>query len=135
VGGVVIRDGSVLLIQRGKNPGRGAWAIPGGRVSVGERLRDAVTREVLEETGLVVSVVDAVQVLEIIVPDQHGVPWYHYVLVDYLARPTGGVLRPASDAQDAAFYPRERAARMDLLPVTKEVIMRAFDMIDRSQTT
>lgn len=99
---------------------------------MGETLRTAVQREILEETGLVVSVVDTVKVLEIIVPDQFDVPWYHYVLVDYLVSPTGGVLRPASDARDAAFFSRTGLTRMDVPPMTKEVIMRAFDMVSRS---
>lgn len=55
-GGVVIRDGRALLIQRGLNPGRGNWQIPGGYVEADEALPAAVEREVLEEAGIVAKV-------------------------------------------------------------------------------
>ena len=59
-GGVVIRDNKALLIQRGINPNRGAWQIPGGYVEADEQIVHAVEREVLEEAGLVAKVIDVV---------------------------------------------------------------------------
>ncbi len=61
-GGVVIRDNKVLLIQRGINPNRGAWQIPGGYVEADEEILTAVEREVLEEAGIVARVSDVVGV-------------------------------------------------------------------------
>lgn len=59
-GGVVIRDGKALLIQRGLNPGRGNWQIPGGYVEADEAIPAAVEREVFEEAGLVAKVREVV---------------------------------------------------------------------------
>lgn len=59
-GAVVLRDGKALLIQRGINPGRGSWQIPGGYVEADEAIHSAVEREVLEEAGVEAKVVDVV---------------------------------------------------------------------------
>jgi ADP-ribose pyrophosphatase YjhB (NUDIX family) len=64
VGGVVIRDGRALLIRRGSDPLRGEWSIPGGMLEVGETLTEGVARELLEETGLQVKVLDLIEVFE-----------------------------------------------------------------------
>jgi 8-oxo-dGTP diphosphatase len=103
VGGVVVRDGRVLLIQRGQEPLKGRWVIPGGRVELGETLEEAVAREVLEETGLVVRPREVVLVFDRIDRSAGGSVAYHYVIVDYLCDYLDGELRAGSDAQAAAF--------------------------------
>ena len=52
VGGIVVHEGKVLLVQRGHEPLKDYWSVPGGAVETGERLEQALCREVLEETGL-----------------------------------------------------------------------------------
>jgi mutator protein MutT len=108
VGAVVVHEGRVLLIRRGKEPLRGRWLVPGGTVEWGETLQEAVVREVEEETGLVVRPRELLVVLDRI----HRTPGtpvgeveYHYVIVDYLCDWVGGTLRAGSDAEEAAMVP------------------------------
>ncbi len=56
MGGIVVHDGRLLVVQRGQEPGLGQWSVPGGRVEPGETVAQACAREVLEETGVVVDV-------------------------------------------------------------------------------
>lgn len=98
VGALVVEGGRVLLVQRGRAPGQGKWSIPGGLVDVGEPLEAAVRREVAEECGLRVRVHGLVGFLDRIIRDAEGRVRYHYVLLDFLATPEGGELRPGSDA-------------------------------------
>jgi ADP-ribose pyrophosphatase YjhB (NUDIX family) len=74
VGGVVIRDGRALLIRRGSEPLRGEWSIPGGMLEVGETLVEGVARELLEETGLQVKVLDLIEVFERIFTSEEAPP-------------------------------------------------------------
>ncbi len=100
--GAVILDGErVLLIRRGHEPMKGQWSIPGGALEVGESLLDGVVREVREETGLEVEPIRLIEVLDRIVRDDDERVRFHYVLIDYLCRVTGGALCCATDATEA----------------------------------
>ena len=111
VGAVVIDQGRLLLIRRGRGPARGLWSVPGGRVEWGESLAAAVEREVAEETGLTVSCGDLVGWVELIGDD------HHYVVVDFRARLVGepGPLRAGDDADDAAWVPLDDLASVPLV--------------------
>lgn len=75
VGGVVIRHDRALLVRRDTQPARGEWTIPGGLLETGETLADAVVRELREETGVTVRVVDLIEALErIFYDDGRGEP-------------------------------------------------------------
>ena len=131
VGAVIVRDEPdgrkrVLLIRRGQEPLKGAWSLPGGAVELGETLEDAICREVLEETGLVVEVVDTVQAFDRISRDDDGRVRYHYVLIDFLCRVTGGSLASATDAVEARWAAAEELD--GLTPLTVEVIRKALEM-------
>ena len=135
VGAVVIDDGKVLLVKRGKEPSLGEWSLPGGRVKLGESIRDAIEREVSEETGLDIETGDIVEILERIFRDEGGVVKYHYLLVDYLATPIGGRLEASSDALDAAFFGIDEISRLNLPDITERVILKGFDTFNLSKTS
>jgi 8-oxo-dGTP diphosphatase len=125
VGAVVLERDRVLLVKRAKAPLKGQWSLPGGSVEVGETLEQAIAREVLEETGLIVEVGPIVEVLDRIGRDPDGRVEHHYVLVDFICRPSGGALRSASDADDAAWIALADLGRYGVAPVTAGVIRKA----------
>jgi len=129
VGAVVIHDGRVLLIKRGRAPLRGEWSIPGGRLELGETVRQAVCREVLEETGLTVKVIDLLGVFDRIVPDDTGRVRYHYILIDFLCRVTSGTLQPGSDAADAGWFTLGEITEVGLQEDTLAVVKSGFKKI------
>ena len=106
VGAVIVKDGRILLVQRGTEPGLGRWSIPGGLIEVGESLIEAVVREVREETGLEVEPVELIELLDRIYREEDRVR-YHYVIADYLCRVLGGTLNAASDAAAVCWAGRE----------------------------
>lgn len=126
VGAIVEDDGKVLLVERGQAPLEGSWSLPGGVVEAGESLKDAVRREVKEETGLDVEPLAVAEVFERIMPDANGRTEYHYVLIDYLCRMMGGELRAASDARRAAWVPRDELRSYRITEGTLAVIERAI---------
>jgi ADP-ribose pyrophosphatase YjhB (NUDIX family) len=128
VGGIIFQQDQVLLIKRGREPGLGQWSIPGGAVQTGETLKEAVVREILEETHLEVEVLALAKVLERIFRDPEGRVAYHYVLVDFLCQCRGGQLKSDSDAQDARFVPLKDLPSYEVAAVTLEVIHRAAGM-------
>jgi ADP-ribose pyrophosphatase YjhB (NUDIX family) len=132
VGAVVLDGDRVLLVQRGQPPSQGKWSLPGGLVHVGERLEDAVRREVTEECGLSVRVLDICGVIDRIVRDSAlgatgAAPRvrYHWVIVDYVAEPAGGAVRAGSDAADARWVPLADLARYDTTDGLTDMIHRA----------
>ena len=101
VGAIIRHQDRLVLIRRDKEPAKGAWTFPGGAVELGESLEDAVRREVLEETGLQVELGEVAMVIDRVDRDEAGVVRYHYIIVDYYARPVGGALHPGGDVSDA----------------------------------
>jgi 8-oxo-dGTP diphosphatase len=126
VGAVILDSDRVLLVQRGNEPARGQWAIPGGLLELGETIADAVRREVAEETGLEIEPGEVVAVVDAIFPDQAGRIHFHYVLIDLLARPVGGRLQPASDVLDARWVTAAELADLPMAPRAREVALKAL---------
>ena len=126
VGAVVLVEGRVVLVKRAHPPLQGEWSLPGGGVELGETLPDACAREVLEETGLIVEVGPVIEVFDRIAHDAAGRVQYHFVLVDYLCRPAGGVLCCGTDASDVALADPAALAAFRLTDKAREVITRAL---------
>jgi ADP-ribose pyrophosphatase YjhB (NUDIX family) len=105
VGAVILDGDRVLLVKRGQPPSQGKWSIPGGLVHLGERIEDAVRREVAEECGVRVRVLGLCGVIDRVRFAPAGGPepprvHYHYVIIDYAAAVEAGVPRAGSDAAE-----------------------------------
>jgi 8-oxo-dGTP diphosphatase len=111
VGAVVIDNERLLVVQRGTEPGRGLWSIPGGRVEAGETMAAAVVREVAEETSLQVITTSMVGWVERISPG------FHFVIVDFAATLCGpNVPVAGDDADDVRWASLRELEGLSLVP-------------------
>ncbi len=126
VGAVVIRDGKILLVKRAFPPGQGKWSVPGGLVEVGEKLSDACARETEEETGFKVDVLELINVFDMIERDEEGRVRYHYVLVEFLAKPTGGTERRSDEVTDLKWVTNEESKSMEMTRTARRALNELF---------
>jgi len=135
IGGVVIERGRALLIKRGCEPLRGEWSIPGGMLELGESLQEGVARELTEETGIEVRVLDLIEVFDRIFPGQDqggkeakGNPRFHFVIADYLCERVNGEPQAGSDVTDVAFAREDELGEFHLTETATRVLKKAFAM-------
>lgn len=114
VGAIVIDKGAILLVKRDREPARGEWSLPGGRVEAGETLREALVREVREETGIDIDVDGLIGVAERVVRDDDGAITFHYVILDYVCHARTNTLNPGDDAADARWVSVDALGDMTL---------------------
>jgi ADP-ribose pyrophosphatase YjhB (NUDIX family) len=126
VGALIVENGRVVLIKRGKAPLLGEWSIPGGMLELGETLRQGAEREAMEETGLVVRATELLGVFDRVVPDADGKIVYHYVLIDFLCERISGDLHAGADAADAKWFTPEEVAKLPLAEDTAGVVRAAL---------
>ena len=125
--GVIIRqDDRIALIRRDREPSKGRWTFPGGAVELGETVRCAAQREALEETGLHVELGEIASVVDHVVRDELGRVRYHYVIIDFLAHPISGSLRPSTDVSDARWASR---GELDTLDMTEKAQQLARQLL------
>ena len=126
VGAFVFDKGRVLLVRRGRPPAQGLWAIPGGRLNLGETLQQATEREIREETGLVIRALEPVYTFDVIERDDDEGILYHYVIVDLTAEYVSGRLQPGDDALEARWVSREELGELDLSRRTRQALAEKF---------
>ena len=131
MGALIFENGKILLVERGKEPLKGYWSIPGGIVETGEKLVEGVRREVAEETGLNVDPYCMFEIFERVIPDGEGKPEYHYVLIDYLCRRLSGEAAAASDVSRVEWVAEQNLREYRLTEGTLGVIERAFAKLQR----
>ena len=125
VGGVIFDGASVLLAKRGQEPAKGTWSLAGGAVELGEKLIDALKREIREEIGIEIQVGGLIRVLDRIIRDEERRVRYHYVIVDYWGWKTSGEPKPGSDTSDICFVPIEEIQKRDIHREVEETILMA----------
>ena len=133
VGAVIVCDGKILLVKRGSEPGKGKWSIPGGIVELGETVKEAIAREVEEETGLRVEAHSLIDVVNDLEPDEKGRWRYHFVILDFFVHLKGGSLHAGSDVLEVRWVSQDEIKSFDLTKTFKEFFeknkgtMRKFD--------
>ena len=127
VGAIVIRDNKILLVKRSLPPGKGLWAIPGGRVELGETLQKAAEREVREETGVTVRAGNPVYTFDLLEQDDAGRIRYHYVIVDLVADHVSGEPNPGDDACEARWVTLKELDELRVSQSTREVLRKVAD--------
>ncbi len=117
VGAVVVDSGNLLMVKRDREPAKGLWSVPGGRVMKGEYLNSAVAREVMEETRLAVQVDRLLGIFEVV-----GDP--HYVILDFMASLDGSGSEPVAgdDVAEARWVPLDDVAGLDCTPRLRETL-------------
>ena len=124
VGAVVVHDGAVLLVRRGREPSRGVWAVPGGRVELGETLAEATEREVREETGVRVRAGEPIWSFDSVIRDEAGRVAFHYVIVDLRAEYVEGEPHARDDAAEARWARPEELSSLLVSKPTLELLRR-----------
>lgn len=127
VGAVIFKDERVLMVQRGNEPGRGNWSIPGGHLEWGELAHEAARREVIEETGVDCRIEGFVAHVDGLGPMTDAEVSYHYVLLDFWGEWCAGEPVPADDALQAQWLTLGEIDRLKGWPETREIIRMAFE--------
>jgi 8-oxo-dGTP diphosphatase len=128
VGGVIFDGDSVLLAKRGQEPAKGTWSLPGGAVELGEKIIDAMKREIREEVAIEIEVGGLIRVLDRILRDQDRRIQYHYVIVDYWGWKVSGEPNPGSDTSEICFVPLKDIRKKDIHREVLETILMAAEL-------
>jgi len=126
VGAIVVHDNRILLVRRANPPMQGEWSIPGGLVETGETIKEALIREVSEETCLEIEPVRLIEVFERILRDKEARVQYHFVLIDYLCRVLSGEARAGSDVSDLVWATIGELESFSVADETCRVIRKAI---------
>lgn len=126
VGAIVFHNNKVLLIKRNQAPNAGQWAIPGGRVKLGESLQQAAEREILEETGITIRAGEPVFTFDVIQKDDQQQCQLHYVVIDLEAQYLSGNPVAGDDAADASWISESELASLPVNQLTLDLLKKQY---------
>src|ERR1700733_7279844 len=128
---LLVRDelNRILLGKRNKDPQRGSWIIPGGKIHAFESIAEAAARELHEETGLIVEVGDHFNVYEIINP-----PNEHRIVIYSWGKVVGGEARASDDISELKFFELEELGEVPVTPLVRRVLIDAGFILDQAKT-
>ena len=129
VGALIIKNGKLLLVKRGAMPGQGRWSIPGGLVELGERVQDTVVREVKEECCLDIEVERLIDVFDSIIRDKKERIQYQFVVVNFLAKIKGGILKNADDVLEARWVPLNEVEKYNLTDSFRAFFQKHYEKL------
>lgn len=124
VGALIHKEGKILLIKRRFEPNKGKWSLPGGLVERGEKVEEATLREVREELGISVTLEGLMDVANEIIADENGRIRYHYVLVDFLARPNTGRIRLNKESSSFKWFQPETVKSLNTTKNTRAIVRK-----------
>jgi 8-oxo-dGTP diphosphatase len=127
VGAIVFKDDKVLLVLRANPPAKEQWAIPGGRVELGETLQEAAEREIKEETGITIRAREPVLTFDVIDRDDAEHVRFHYVIVDLAADYISGEPQPGDDAASARWISPEELNTLPVSPTTLKLLRQHYN--------
>jgi 8-oxo-dGTP diphosphatase len=129
VSACVWRHGKVLLVERGKEPWKGKWSLPGGSLEFGETVREAAHRELAEETGIEADLEKLVDVDDAITRDDKGRPIQHYSIVCFTGHWRRGEAEARDDATRVQWAEVETLDGLDMTPGTAAYIRQAWKVL------
>lgn len=121
------REGRALVIKRGRAPYKDHWSLPGGLIELGETLKEAAARELLEETGVTAALGAPVETFDSIQRDDTGKVATHFILTVFCAAYVSGTPSAGDDASDLDWLLPEELAGRPTTPGTPERIRRLLD--------
>lgn len=135
VGAVIFQDDKVLLVKRKNPPNVEQWAIPGGKVQLGETLQAAAEREILEETGITIRAREPIYTFELIEKNPQDEVLFHYVIIDLLAEYVSGQPRHADDVSAAAWVDRNTLSTLNVNQETHKLLRQHFNFAEDTAIT
>jgi len=133
IGVLVFKDDQFLLIKRGQEPSKGKWTVPGGLVELGEKLEQAVHREIYEECNIRISRLQQLDIFEFLQSDPSDKIKYHYIVIDFLAEYESGKLKAKSDIDKAQWVKIDFLDQLDIAEGIKPLIDKALSIRKQSQ--
>ena len=128
VAACVYKGDRVLLIKRARQPSQGLWSVPGGAIELGETIRDAVMRELREECGIEIELDRVINAVDLILPDEKGRIWFHYIVTYLIARYISGEACPGSDALEVRWATCQELDTLNMTPAVRKNMKYSFEV-------